>query len=64
MKTAHQHNDHPQMIVLVNGERRNLRGYDRQGRPEGSDGTSYPWDEVGAFLVWHEKAGRYLSIPL
>ena len=64
MKTASQHTDHPQMIVLVTGERRIFQGYDRQGKPEASDGTSFAWDEVGAFLVWHAKTGRYLSIPL
>ena len=64
MKTAREQNNHPQMIVLVTGEQRVFQGYDRQGRPTASDGTSYAWDAVCAFLVWHDKTGHYLSIPL
>jgi hypothetical protein len=53
---------HPKLIHLYSGEKIEMTGSDRYGRPQ-SDAGTHDWEEVEAILVWHKQSKRYLSIP-
>lgn len=51
----------PTLVVLVSGERLELRGED--GRGIHTDAGIHDWSECLGLRVWRESTQRYVSIP-